>query len=376
MKPSEDLSLKADPSHQTMQENVPAKAFDGNITLERVNEVSKILANNVESAIDEIDRLNGQTHMIAINARIEASRAGLAGKAFSVVAEQMNDLSGKIALVSKKIKSENRDSLHELGSLVRTQAVNAGSARLEDLALSNLDIIGRNLHERTCDVRFWATDYSVVTACSSNDREDHEDLTTRFGILLDCYPGYFDLVLCDVSGKIIANGRPETYSSVGTNVKDSEWFTRALKTHTGKEFGFQTVNRCPLVNNKESIVISCTVRERGNPSGKITGVLGAVIRCKDLVQPILSGVSASLHGKEDVRVCIADDDGIILADSNDGQVGTRMEFLGRDELFRSKKGFMVTDYGNEKCGIAHASSICNEAYSSNWHSLIIQRIHE
>ena len=38
--------------------------------------------------------------------------------------------------------------------------------RLSDLALNNIDLIDRNLYERSCDVRWWATDSSIWHACS------------------------------------------------------------------------------------------------------------------------------------------------------------------------------------------------------------------
>src|SRR5574337_1362088 len=100
-----------------------------NFTLERVADLAELLASKVETAINEIERFNSQTHMIAINARIEASRAGQAGKAFAVVAEQMNELSTKIGTVNKKMKRESKDAMAELGDLIKTQATNVRGDR-------------------------------------------------------------------------------------------------------------------------------------------------------------------------------------------------------------------------------------------------------
>src|SRR5574337_2163441 len=232
------------------QEKSTIKEKGGRFTLERVAELSEILAGKVESAIGEIERLNGQTHMIAINARIEASRAGMAGKAFSVVAEQMNDLSGKIGIVSKKMRNESRGSIDELGNLIKTQATNVRGTRLSDLALTNIDLIDRNLYERSCDVRWWAKEDSIVDELTTKTKEVYCVVSKRLGIILNSYTVYFDLVLCDMNGNIIANGKPETYKSEGMNAKTTEWFTSAMKTRSGKEFGFQTVSKCPMVNNE------------------------------------------------------------------------------------------------------------------------------
>ncbi|MDE1763454.1 MAG: chemotaxis protein [Thaumarchaeota archaeon] len=364
--------LKHDSDVSTHETN--AAKGKGGFTLERVAELSEILAGKVESAIGEIERLNGQTHMIAINARIEASRAGMAGKAFSVVAEQMNDLSGKIGVVSKKMRNESRDSIDELGNLIKTQATNVRGTRLSDLALTNIDLIDRNLYERSCDVRWWATDDSVVNALSSKTKEAHDIVTKRLSIILNSYTVYFDLVLCDLDGNIVANGKPETYRSVGMNAKNTGWFTSAMKTGNGKEFGFQTVSKCPMVNNELSLVFSCTIREHGNQNGQILGVLGAVFRWQDLAQKIVKGVSISDEERDRTRICIVDENGLILADSKDLELEETVEFLGKNDLFNQKKGFMVSEYKNAKCCVAHAFSPGYETYSSKWHSLIIQKL--
>lgn len=356
------------------QDTHTAKGKGGSFTLERVAELSEILASKVESAIGEIERLNGQTHMIAINARIEASRAGMAGKAFSVVAEQMNDLSGKIGIVSKKMRNESRDSIDELGNLIKTQATNVRGTRLSDLALTNIDLIDRNLYERSCDVRWWATDDSIVNALSTNTKEAYGLVSKRMGVILNSYTVYFDLVLCDMDGNVVANGKPDTYKSVGMNTKNTAWFISAMKTGSGKEFGFQTVSKCALVNNELSLVFSCTVREHGEQNGAVLGVLGVVFRWQDLAQKIVKGVPISDEEKDKTRICIVDENGLLLADSKDMMLEETIEFLGKTDLFSQKKGYMVSEYKAEQCCLAHAFSQGYETYASNWHSMIIQKL--
>lgn len=352
---------------------LPLQMDKNNFTLERVAELSQMLKNKVDSAIHEIGKLNAQTQMIAINARIEASRAGLAGKTFSVVAEQMNELSNKIGIVNKKMRIESRDALNELENLIRVQATNVRGTRLSDLALTNIDIIDRNLFERSVNVVWWAADDSVVNALTRKTRGSYDLVEKRFSIILNSYTVYFDLVLCDLDGNIVANGKPENIDVVGANVKDLEWFKGAMKTTNGKEFGFQNVGRDTLVNNQVSLGFSCAVREGGYRHGKIIGVLGAFFRWEDLAQKIVKQVH--LDGeKHSTRICIVDDDGLILADSQDLILDDTIEFLGRHVLFEKKKDFMITDYRGDKCCIAHAHSPGYETYASGLHSLIIQKI--
>jgi hypothetical protein len=344
-----------------------------NFTLERVAELSQMLKNKVDSAIHEIGKLNGQTQMIAINARIEASRAGLAGKTFSVVAEQMNELSNKIGIVNKKMRIESRDALSELENLIRVQATNVRGTRLSDLALTNIDIIDRNLFERSVNVIWWAADDSVVNALTRKTRGSYDLVGKRFSIILNSYVVYFDLVLCDLDGNIVANGIPEN-AVVGVNVNGLDWFDSALRTTNGKEFGFQKVSRNTLVKNEISLVFSCAVREGGYQHGKIIGVLGAFFRWEDFAQKVVKHVHLMGEEKPTTRICIVDNDGLILADSQDLILDDKIEFLGRNMLFEGKKNFMITEYRGEKCCIAHAYSPGYESYSSGLHSLIMQKI--
>ncbi|MBI1829088.1 MAG: chemotaxis protein [Thaumarchaeota archaeon] len=347
---------------------------EATFTLERVAELAEMLSGKVDAAINEVERFNSQTHMIAINARIEASRAGEAGKAFSVVAEQMNDLSGKIGIVNQKMKRESKDAIEELGNLIKIQATNVRGTRLSDLALTNIDLIDRNLFERSCDVRWWATDANVVAAMTKKTKDSYDAVSKSFGMILNSYTVYFDLVLSDLDGKIVANGRTQQYTSAGLDVSGTEWFRSGMATNSGKEFGFQTVSRCPLVNNQLALVYSCAVRENGEPNGKVIGILGIVFDWEDLSQKIMHGTPISDEEKLDTRICIVDNEGLVLADSSGKQLDDTTQFTGRSTLFDKKRGFIIEDYKNDSCCIAHAFSPGYQTYASGWHSLIIQKI--
>jgi methyl-accepting chemotaxis protein len=56
------------------------------------DEVSTSMA-EVERCIMAVDKINGQTRMLAVNARIEAARAGEAGRTFTVISDEVRTLS-------------------------------------------------------------------------------------------------------------------------------------------------------------------------------------------------------------------------------------------------------------------------------------------
>lgn len=369
-----NLDTKTMAADQRSSHEMSKEEQKENFTLERVAELAELLAGQVDSAITEIEKFNSQTHMIAINARIEASRAGQAGKAFSVVAEQMNDLSMKIGNANKKMRHESKGAITELGNLIKAQATNVRGTRLSDLSLTNIDLIDRNLYERTADVRWWATDSDVVDAMTVMNKEGYANVSNRFNIILNAYTVYYDLVLCDVNGTIVTNGRQQKYNLIGKSFSDSEWFNSALRTSSGKEFGFQSVHRCQLVNDQLALVYSCAIRENGNPTGKIIGILATVFNWESLAQKIMYEVALNDVEKTNSRICIVENNGLVLADSDSKILQETIDFTGQREIFNKKKSFAITEYKGKKCCIAHASSPGYEGYSTGWHSIIIQKL--
>ena len=66
--------------------------------------VSKSM-HEVEHCIAEVDAVNRQTRMLAINARIEAARAGVAGLAFGVISDEVRNLSSSTEQLSEAMQT-------------------------------------------------------------------------------------------------------------------------------------------------------------------------------------------------------------------------------------------------------------------------------
>lgn len=329
------------------------------------------LSMTMTDAISEITEVNNDTQLLALNARIEAARAGQAGGAFSVVAQEMQNLGAKTSVIANDLASKSKATINDLleviGSSVR-------GTRLSDLALTNVDLIDRNLYERTCDVRWWATDSSLVDALNDPTPEALAYASKRLGVILSAYTVYHDLVLCDTEGRIVANGRPERYASTGQSVAQSDWFRSAKQSRSGDEYGFETAHRSMLVDGESVLVYSCGVRENGDSNGRLIGALGILFNWDELAQVIVHNTPLADSEKESTRCVICDDHGKLLADSWGKQLEDTISLPEMGTLFAEPKNYATLRVDGKQCCVAHARAPGFETYSTGWHSVIIQPI--
>jgi hypothetical protein len=318
----------------------------------------------VRSAIAEIRDINENAKLLTLNARIEAARAGDAGAAFGVVATEMQGLSTKTASVADGMESST-SSIKDLVSIIGD---NARGTRLSDVALTNIDLVDRNLYERTCDVRWWATDSALVNAVTTRNESNAKFASARMGVILNAYTVYFDLVLCDSSGTIIANGRPDQYFAVGRKEKDSDWFRQAIALRTGDEFVCQGPFRCAIVNAQPSLVYATAVRAEGIATGRPLGVLAVIFNWESLSQAILDGGTWDRF----THRMFVDEAGQVLAASSNVTNDYSFPVQKYPELWAKNKGYCIEKVDGKNVCIAQAKSPGFETYATGWRSVIIQ----
>jgi Methyl-accepting chemotaxis protein (MCP) signalling domain len=343
-------------------------------SIESIVDLSRRMQADVLQSVQHITEANRAAQILSMNARIEAAHAGSAGAGFAVVAQELTRLSAEIAQTTRAISARSRETGDELNFVIERLATQVRDNRLCALALTNIDVIDRNLYERSCDVRWWATDSAIWNCVSEPTAEARAHASRRLGQILDSYTVYFDLVLADLSGRIVANGRPSLFNVVGQNVVGTQWFRAALATDNGSQYGFQSVESSPLVNGKRALVYSCTVREEGVIQGKLLGVLGILFAWDPLGQTVIRHTPLSAQEWKSTRACICDETGLLLADSDGTASSRHITFDGMQKLLQGPFGAITTVLDGRNVSVAHAASPGYETYRTGWHSLLIRSL--
>jgi hypothetical protein len=206
------------------------------------------------SKISDINDINRETTFLALNALIEAARAGNAGKGFAVVANQVKQVSRRIGDITADLNKDLAGSLAtltQLGDSMIERLRSYDGQRCADLALNMIDVIDRNLYERSCDVRWWATDSAVVECLAHAQTHAADHACERLSVILDSYTVYRDIWVLDERGTVIANGRPAQYAVRGQNVANAEWFKAAMRTQSGADYAASDVEALPLLRDAQ-----------------------------------------------------------------------------------------------------------------------------
>jgi hypothetical protein len=281
---------------------------------ERVVAVTRDVRTLTTKATADIQSLMGHTRMLALNATIEAARAGEAGRGFAVVAAEVKSVSQRIDEIATELATRLDERTGELERLGSDLVERVRGTRLADLALNAIETVDRNLFERTADVRWWATDAAFVAACADPSPEATRYATQRLGVILSSYTVYLDLWVCDLSGHVLANGRPDRYGHVPGQVVAAEpWFLEARETRTGEDYAVADVRAEPLLGEARTATYATAIRRDGRADGEAIGVLGVHFDWDPLAQGVLQGLRLTPEERDRTRCMLLDADRRVIA---------------------------------------------------------------
>jgi hypothetical protein len=322
---------------------------------------------NIEKRIEDHRfvnaRITNHINILALNATIEAARAGAAGRGFAVVASEVKNFAAQAATASKELGAIRSDT-HEL----QQRFAEKEADRLSEMSQTLVQLIVRNLYERTADVRWWATDEALFRCSESRDRASIECAVARLGLINRFYSVYLNLVLVGIDGRILACSQPARFPGVtGADVSTLPWFKKALATRSGDQYVVDDIFCDSLHEDKLVGVFAATVRQEGKLDGKIVGVLGVVFDWEAQAKTIVQ-TEPSLSEDEWTRsrVILLDQHMRIIAASDNA--GILLPFMLEDN--EQHKGHYVN--ANREL-VAFAKTLGYQEYDGlGWYAVIVQ----
>ncbi|WP_269148928.1 methyl-accepting chemotaxis protein [Bordetella ansorpii] len=317
-------------STRCRSKGVSSMAHHPEMIVELSRRVEKISNEKISNIVD----INQQAKYLSLNARIEAARSGEAGRGFAVVANQVQQVSEQITHIADALKLELAGSIADLirlGENTLQEIRGYEGRRLGDLALNMVETMDRNLYERSCDVRWWATDSSLVELLQAPDEQAARHACERLAVILDSYTVYLDLWVADAQGRVLATGRPGRYAkALGTTVSQEEWFRRGMATQDGGDYAALDIRPEPLLEGAQVAAYSTAIREGAQRDGRPVGVLGIFFDWARQAETVVRSVGLSDEEWSRTRCMLVDSRQRVIAASDGADLRERYVLLNTD----------------------------------------------
>jgi hypothetical protein len=312
-----------------------------------------------------------QIKLLAINALIEAARAGEMGKGFAVVANEVQRLAQIATDIAAKFESNVLGRIGMTRSMADSLVHEMEGIRLTDLAQTLVQLIVRNLFERTADVRWWATDTALWQALGDPSPEARGFATERLGVINRFYTVYLDLVMTDLSGKVIASANPKFQRKlIGTTLADEAWFAAARQTKSGDDYIVDEVKRSGPHDNRTALVYATGIREGGKLDGELLGTLGVYFDWENQGQSIV-------EKEANLPPHVADKTTVLLLDGNSRVIATTSPALLFTHFALAHQSGQSSGsyYDNNGSIVAYARTLGYEDYDGlGWYGVVVQQL--
>jgi Methyl-accepting chemotaxis protein (MCP) signalling domain len=333
-----------------------------------ISDIINGIKNNIAKFANVSEAIASQTNLLALNATIEAARAGEAGKGFAVVANEVKILAKKSAENSKELRESVLKEIQTQTSGLQNQFDEKEHIRLSEMCQTLIQFMVRNLYERTCDVRWWATDEALVNCVENSDEAKITYAQTRLGMINRFYSVYLNLILVGIDGKIITCSNEKYLPNMkNMDISQLPWVKKAFATNSGDKYVVDDIFYDPLHDNQTVAIYSAAIRMGAKIDGKVIGVLGVVFDFEKQAKVIVEKEPAfNAEELKKVRVMLLDQNLRIIADSANNTLLENF-FLQHSN---KQKGFYFND---KKELVAFAKTIGYQEYDGlGWYAVIVQ----
>ncbi len=335
--------------------------------------VIRKMTEDLNAQVSHFSKINqeiaAQTKLLALNATIEAARAGEAGRGFAIVATEVKNLAEQADKNSKDFQSVVMGQLDDLRYLTNDLAGRMESQRLTEMSQTLVQLIVRNLFERTADVRWWATDSAFWQALQNPTADTAKHAGERLAVINLYYTVYMNLVLADKDGNVIAISNPSEFpGQIGKSVAGEKWFRDAMRTQSGDEYVVDDIRPDALHGQRPAAIYSAAVREGGERFADTIGVLGIFFDWQEQGRSIVCDEpSFSASEWQRTRVMLLDRDHRVISSSDNNGLYQRFPL----DTSHGRKGAYMNDAGDV---VAYAQTIGYEDYDGlGWYGVILQR---
>tara|TARA_R110001599_G_scaffold64023_4_gene179620 strand:- start:313368 stop:315923 length:2556 start_codon:yes stop_codon:yes gene_type:complete len=221
-----------------------------------------------------------------------------------------------------------------------------------------VDLLDRNLYERSDDCRWWALTPELQAALAAPEKsiESVARMTEILEYINSLYTVYTRIFVYDDEGVIIAssNLKADGLTVVGTMIDDVS-FDHVCRLSNDQQYYVTPFEQTPLYGGRPTYVYHAAVRHPEN-SGRIVGGIGIVFDSEPEFSAMLEG---ALGDKEDVNALFIDRNGRIISSTDPTRlVGEKLEIdaaLLKMKNGKSASRIVIHDghYAIMGCSVSH-----------------------